>query len=281
MRLGAPVFQWRTAEEWAQRHVENGFSATNWPLKLGADPAQEEAFVNAAKKHDIMIAEVGVWNNLLEYDAAEREQNTRYAVERLKTADRVGARCCVNISGSLSVFWDGPHPNNLTEGTFRQIVQITQRILDEAQPKHTFYTLESMPWMYPNDIESTQRLLSAVNRPNFAVHVDICNLINAFDKVYKTREITREFFGAFKDKIRSVHAKDTVLAIDELTLHISEAIPGQGLFDLETLLTECSLLDDVPVMAEHLQTEADYRAATDYLKKTAQTLGTPFHLPLP
>ena len=130
--------------------------------------------------------------------------------------------------------------------------------------------------MLPYDIDSLQSLIKAVDRKHFAVHVDICNLINAFDKVYRTGEITQAFFKAFGPFIRSVHAKDLILQEKLLTLHIDEVIPGQGIFDFDTLLHECSKLDDVPVMAEHLQTEKDYDQATGYLMKKAQALGIPF-----
>ncbi len=281
MRLGAPVFDWSTPEEWALNHVKKGLGAAYWPLGEGAPPEEEEAFLKAAQRHGLMIAEVGIWNNLLDSDPVRREENIQYAIRRLRTADRVGARCCVNISGSRSAFWDGPHPDNLSEETFRQVVETTRRIMDGAAPKRTCYTLEPMPWMLPYDVESLQRLIRAVDRPRFAVHADMCNLVNAFQKVYRTGEMTREFFDAFGPLIRSVHAKDTLLAVDRLTLHIDEAIPGRGVFDHDTLLSQCHGLGDIPVMAEHLQTQEEYDEATGFLLGKAAALGIPFEKPLP
>ena len=279
MRLGAPVFHWTGAEEWAMAHVKKGLLAAYWPLAEGAGEAEEQEFVQAAQKHGLVIAEVGIWNNLLDSDPKCREENIAYAIRRLKTADRVGARCCVNISGSRGGYWDGPHPENLSQETFEQVVHITRRIIDEAAPRRTYYTLEPMPWMYPHDVSSLQRLIAAVDRPRFAVHADMCNLVNAFEKVYHTGEMTRGFFAAFGPLIRSVHAKDTVLAEEELTLHIGEALPGKGIFDHDTLLRECYRLGDVPVMAEHLQTEEEYDQAISFLSKRAEALGIPFERP--
>ena len=118
-----------------------------------------------------------------------------------------------------------------------------------------------------------------MDRKHFAVHVDMCNLINSFDKVYHTGEMTKAVFAAFGPYIRSVHAKDTVLLEKRLTLHIDEAIPGQGVFDYEVLLKECHNLGDIPVMAEHLETEAEYDQATGYLMAKAEELGIPFERP--
>ncbi len=276
MRLGAPVFDWSTPDEWAFNHVRKGFGAAYWPLGEEATLKEEEAFLEAAQRHGIVIAEVGIWNNLLDCNVIRREENIQYAIRRLRTADRAGARCCVNISGSRSTFWDGPHPDNLSEETFRQVVETTKRIIDEAAPKRTCYTLEPMPWMLPYDVESLQRLIKAVDRPHFAVHVDMCNLVNAFQKVYSTGEMTRAFFDAFRPLIRSIHAKDTILREDRLTLHIDEAIPGRGVFDYDTLLRECHRLGDIPVMAEHLQTPEEYDEATGFLLDKAASLGIPF-----
>ena len=279
MRLGAPVFDYTTAAAWANAHMAKGFGAAYWPLNEGAKPEEENAYLQAARNCDLVIAEVGIWNNLLDRDPKKQEANIQYAIARLRTADRVRARCCVNISGSKSSFWDGPHPDNLSPETFSEVVQITQRIIDEAAPAHTSYTLEPMPWMLPYDVQSLQKLIKAINRKHFAVHVDMCNLVNSFDKVYRTGEMARAFFEAFGPYIRSVHAKDTLLQEKRLTLHIDEAIPGQGIFDYDTLLQECHKLDDIPVMAEHLETEAEYDQATGFLMKKAEALGIPFEKP--
>ena len=272
MRIGAPVWGHTDASSWARLHVERGLGAAYWPLGLEATPAEEAAYLQAAAEVGLVIAEVGVWNNLMDRDLQKREENIQTAIAKLRQADRVGARCCVNITGSLGDRWDAPHPQNLTEETFAQIVRTTQRIIDEASPTRTFYTLESMPWMYPHDIDSMQRLIDAIDRPAFAVHVDMVNLVNGFDKVYHTGAMTQAFFDQFGPLIRSVHAKDVILR-DTLTLHIDEAIPGEGIFDFDTLLRATDALGDVPVMSEHLETEAQYAQAVSFLSERAKSLG--------
>lgn len=273
MRLGAHVYGYRDAEEWAALHVQYGYGAAYWPLPHTAEKALEEEFAAAARRHGLVISEVGAWNNLLHRDPAQREKNIRDTIACLKLADRVGARCCVNITGSYADTWDGPHPANLTEETFREVVAITRRIIDEAAPQHTFYTAEPMPWLYPNSIGAMQRLLDAVDRPQFAVHVDMCNLINSFDNVYRTGEYTRAFFAAFGPRIQAVHAKDIRIA-GKLTLQIYETPPGEGVFDHAALLRECSKLSpDLPVMAEHLEGPMATRRAASFFAGQAQALG--------
>ena len=279
MRLGAPVFNHHDAESWAEAHVQKGLSAAYWPLPEGVSAEREAQYVAAARRHNIVLAEVGVWNNLLARDAQTREKNLRHAIARLETAERIGARCCVNIAGSCAEQWDGPHPMNYAEETFQEIVRITREILRAVQPVRTCYTLECMPWAYPWDAQSMARLLEAVDHPAFAVHVDLVNMVNAMDKVYHTGALTQAFFERFGPLIRSVHAKDFVL-LGTLTLHIEEALPGMGQFDLDALLRACAALGDVPVMAEHLPGEAAYDQAIAALRDRAVALGIPFELPI-
>ncbi len=275
MRLGAPVYRWTTGEEWALQHVVKGYGAAYWPLPVDAPREREAEFCEAAARHDLVIAEVGIWNNLLDPDPEKAEQNMRYSIARMRQAERVGARCCVNISGSLSSRWDGPHRDNLTRSTFDRIVRLTRRMIDEAALEKSRYALEPMPWMYPTDEMSTRALIEAVDRKAFGVHVDMVNMISGADKIYRTGALTRAYFEAFGDKICSVHVKDVAIS-GELTTHLSEVPAGEGEFDHETLLRACAALGDVPVMAEHLKDEAQYDRAVAHLKNVAMRAGLRF-----
>src|SRR5206468_11369333 len=75
-----------------------------------------------------------------------------YWQEALRLADRIGARCCVNVAGSLGTSWAGPAAANFSHETFRRIVETTQLSIDAVRPERTFYTLEIMPWIQPYDL---------------------------------------------------------------------------------------------------------------------------------
>ena len=273
MRIGAPVYQYNNAEQWALRHIEHGYGAAYFPLNYKDDPQQIEEYADAARRHGLVICEVGAWNNQLDKNPDIRRRNFSYAVGQLQLADRIGAACCVNIAGSLSDTWDGPHPDNLSDETFRHIVETVQRIIDTAKPKNTYYTLEPMPWLFPRSSEDLSRLIREINREAFAVHVDMCNMINSIDRVYRSGDLVLSFFREFGPLIRSVHAKDTVLE-KRLTLHIGEAIPGEGLFDFDALFSQCAKLSpDLPVMAEHLKSQEEYLQATGFMQDKAASLG--------
>lgn len=273
MRLGSNVEGYKSASEWALMHVQRGLGAAYWPLSDSAPESEIEEYLEAARSHELVIAEVGVWNNVLDPDPVKREENIAKAIARLRTAERVSARCCVNISGSRSPVWDGPHPQNLTRETFDLVVATTQRIIDAVAPKNTRYALEPMPWMYPNDTRSMLALINAVNRRAFGVHVDMVNLVNSYDKIYRTGELTSEFFMYLKPYICSVHLKDVDIDVNRLTLHIGEVQPGQGVFDVNELLMQCARLPDVPVMLEHLATQVEYDQAISFVNHKVERLG--------
>lgn len=273
MRIGAHVFGYSNAREWAQLHKKLGYGAAYWPLALDAPEQQVEEYAAEARHHDLLISEIGAWNNMLAADPDEAERNVQANIDALRLADRVGARCCINITGSLSDTWDGPHPKNMSEEVFAKAVENIRRIIDTAAPQRAFYTVEMMPWMVPNSIEGMQALLNAVGRRQFAVHADMCNMVNSFEKVYENAALTRRFFRTFGRQIKAVHAKDICLG-KKLTLQITEVMPGQGVMDLDTVLTECEALDaDMPVMVEHLNDEQEYTAAARWFLERAAKLG--------
>lgn len=273
MRIGAHVFGYSNAQEWVLLHKKLGYGAAYWPLALDAPGQQVEEYAAEARRHNLLISEIGTWNNMLAADPDEAERNVQANINALRLADRVGARCCINITGSMSDTWDGPHPQNMSEEVFAKAVENIRRIIDTATPQSAFYTVEMMPWMVPNSIEGMQALLDAVDRPQFAVHADMCNMINSFEKVYENAALTRRFFRTFGRKIKAVHAKDICLG-KKLTLQITEVMPGQGVMDLDTMLAECEVLDaDMPIMVEHLNGEQEYTDVARWFLERAAKLG--------
>ena len=274
MRIGGNIFDlWTSPEEWAQAAVKAGYSAVYFPVDYRADMALIDGCVVAAREHDLVISEVGVWRNALSPNRIERDEAFSHSVHQLELAEYVGARCCVNISGTFSEQWDGPHKDNLTPQGFEAVVDVTQRILDAVNPRRTCFTLEPMPWAYPTSADEYLRLFDAVDRKGFGAHVDLVNVINSPWRYYNTTSVINDWFDKLGDRICSVHAKDITLS-GRLTVHLDECRPGTGGMDYETLLTRVSLLSDpnTPVMLEHMTAEEDYRAAAAYIRATAQRL---------
>jgi hypothetical protein len=67
-----------------------------------------------------------------------------------------------------------------------------------------------------------------------------------------------------------------VLLAGKMTTHIDEVRPGLGGLDYRSFLTCLSSLPDVPLMLEHLSTEAEYSDAADHVRGVARAAGLSF-----
>jgi sugar phosphate isomerase/epimerase len=273
MRLGGPLFNQdhHDADAWMRAVRAQGYRATYCPLAPEADDATVNAWIAAAKKHDVVIAEVGAWSNPISSDAATAQAAIDKCKKHLALAERVGARCCVNIAGSRGQQWDGPHPDNLSDATFDLTVAVVRQIIDAVRPTRTCYSLEPMPWVFPDSPQSYLRLLRAIDRKAFGVHLDPVNMINCPSRCYRSGDFLRECFAQLGPRIRACHAKDITIS-GKLTLHLDECRPGTGVLDYRAFLTEMAKLDpDTPLMLEHLP-EPEYRPSADYIRGVAAEL---------
>jgi len=276
VRLGGRIYDsCANPEEWVGALRRAGYSAAYCPVTAAADEATIRAYARAAADADIVIAEVGAWSNPLSPDAETARAALQKSQEHLALADRIGARCCVNISGSRGTQWDGPHPANLTDDTFDLIVETVRKIIDAVRPARTFYTLETMPWMYPDSPDSYLRLIRAVDRDRFAVHLDPVNLVCSPQRYFANGALLRECFAKLGPWIRSCHAKDVILS-GKLTTHLDETRPDLGGLDYDTYLSELGRLDpETPLMIEHLHGPEEYALAVAHIRAVAARLALP------
>lgn len=277
MRLGASVFYKGTdPEQYALAHVKKGYGAAIAPEWISLDrPKEIEELKKAMKKHDIVIAEVGVWNNPMHPDKAEAEKNKKALVERLRLAEELEARTCVNILGTKqTASWFGPHAENYSEEFFKEAVEVCQYVLDEVKPERTKLSFEMMPYCFLDCPEEYLRFLEAVDRKAAAVHLDICNNMNEPRRFYNNTSYIKDTFSLLKEKIVSLHLKDITLRADVVTAVFEEVMIGTGGMDYITLLQEIAKLPaDTPAIIEHLGTEKEYDRAMDATLEFAKQIG--------
>ena len=276
MRLGGSVMkEWKTAEEWMNAVLELGYSAVIFPVDCNAPRALIRELRDRIYDNGLVIGEVGVWRNLMAKDPAEQEAVMQYSIRQLELAEKIGANCCVNISGSYgSSIWDGYHPNNYSKAGYEMIISVTREIIDAVQPVRTKFCLESMPWMLPDSPESYLQLIQDIDRPGFGVHMDYTNMINSLDRYHNADIFISDCFRKLGDRICSVHAKDVKIIEGALPLQLQEVIPGHGKLDLENIVRCCEALGpDIPVFTEHLSTHEEYMEAILNLRAAAQHAG--------
>lgn len=276
LRLGGPTFEkYDNPDSWVQAVKKLGYRAAYCPVGAEAADGVVKAYEAAAKKADIIIAEVGAWSNPISPDEKTRKEALAKCRRQLALADRIGANCCVNISGSRSERWDGPSEGNFTEETFDMIVETTRGIIDDVRPTRTYFTLETMPWAYPDSPDSYLRLLKAIDRKRFAVHLDPVNLVCSPQRYFSTGKLIHECFSKLGPYIKSCHAKDILLQ-KKLTTHLDEVRPGLGGLDYAAFLKELSKMSDTPLMLEHLPNAKEYELAAEHIRGVAKKIGLSF-----
>jgi sugar phosphate isomerase/epimerase len=275
VRLGGPIFTDATdPEALAREHVRLGYRAAYCPKVDLNDTTRVRAIAGAFEKAGVVIAEVGRWVNLLEADPEKRRANLAYVTEGLALADAVGALCCVDIAGSYNTeVWYGPHPDNLSERFFDAAVENARAIIDAVKPTRAKFCYEMMGWSLPDSAESFLRLMKAVDRPAFGVHMDPFNLVNSPRRFYGHAALIDECFDLLGPWIVSCHAKDLKWEID-YNVHFREVRPGQGSIDYTTYLRRLAALPhQPPLMLEHLPNAEEYAAGRRHIAGLARQLG--------
>lgn len=268
MRLGtSSPLSYGSAEEWAKKQTELGCAAVVFPVQSDESEQRICEYKAAAEKHGLMIAEVGIWRNALAADSDERAKNIDYCVQQLRMADFIGARCAVNVAGAFGERWDGYYKANFTDDAWKQTVSMIREVIDRANVKNTCFTLEPMPWMIPTSPKEYLRLIEAVDRDRFAVHLDAVNMINSAERYFYAEEFIDECISLLGNRIRSCHIKDVHLK-EEYTFQLEECAPGMGEFPLRHYAARLNEIDsDMPLILEHLNSDEEYVKYMGYLKE--------------
>jgi len=273
VRLGGPIFlKSSDPRELAREHRRLGYAAAYCPnVDIKEAPAVEKAF----QAENVIIAEVGAWKNMLDPDPAARKANIDYVTSRMALADAVGARCCVDIAGSFNPkVWYGPHKDNFSKQFFDATVENCRKVIDAVKPKRSKFALEIMGWCMPESADRYLQLLKAIDRPAFAVHIDVCNAVNSPEKYYNNADLTNELFQKLGRWIVSCHAKDLAWT-PEMNVHFIEVIPGRGEIDYRPYLRNLTKID-APLMLEHLKSADEYLEGATYIRKVAAGIGVQF-----
>jgi sugar phosphate isomerase/epimerase len=278
LRLGGPIFV--KSEEpaaMAQAHRDLGYRAAYAPKVELEDRELIREIISEYAARDVVIAEVGAWVNMVDRDPAKRKKSVDFVTQRLALAEELGARCCVDIAGSFNPdAWDGPHPDNFGPEFFDATVEVVRQVIDNVQPRRTRFAIEMMGWTLPSSPDEYLDLIKAVDRRSFAVHMDVCNLINSPYRIYDNESVIEEAFEKLGPWVASCHAKD-VAWVPGSQVHFKEVIPGTGVLDYATYLRELAKLPgEAPLMLEHLNSAEEYQQGSDYIRSVAREVDISF-----
>ena len=271
-------------EAYVRQYVDEGYAAIYAPPLVPGDPAIK-ALVQAAARAGVVIGEAGAWRNLIAHDEAVRKANLQFAVDTLAAADEMGAVACVAFHGTVGHAGDpwqlsdnydyGPHPGNLGEAGFQRMLDTARFVIDAVKPKRTKFSLEMVPWLITGTPQEYLRLIKAIDRPQFAAHIDAANMITSPQFYFDTPRMLREGFALLAPYVVSAHAKDIVMKGGPglISFHMDEVPPGEGMLDYRAYLRELNALGrDVPLMLEHFD-KPEYDRGRDHIRKVGREIG--------
>lgn len=261
----------------AKAHTAFGYGAAYVPAKLtAADGDLLRRWEAAFAAEDVMLAEVGIWRNLVSPDDAVRKTNLEYAADKLAVADAVGAKCAVSYIGSFAKGTDyAPVAENMGQAAFDACVDTVRYLLDTVKPKRAKFALEMMQYSLPDSVDSYVEMIRAIDRPMFGAHFDPVNLIMTPRVYFNNAALIRECFAKLGPYVVSCHAKDITLH-HKAALHMDEVQIGEGVLDYGTYLSELARMPrEVPLMLEHLEAPA-YAVARDRVMAVGDAIGVPF-----
>lgn len=268
MLLGVSTsFTHSSAEEWVSKHKKLGLKSVVFPLTCEESEERIDDYAKAAKEGGICIAEVGVWRNTLSGDPKERKEMTEYAIRQLAMAERIGAKCCVNVLGTPhGPRWDGGYSGNFSPETRREAVRMIQDIIDEVKPINTKYSIETMPWMVPTSPDDYLRLIDEVDRDGFGIHLDLINMVNCPERYFFLNEFMDECLEKFGKDILSCHLKD-ILLLQDFTFQLKECACGEGILNIKRFINKLDALrPDIPGIIEHLKSDEEYVKSVAYVQ---------------
>ena len=257
----------------AKAHKAKGYKAAYAPPVKLHETDRIRAIRSAFEAEDVRIAEIGYWENLLAPDPPTQAANRKSMAEALALAEELNACCAVDILGTYGQ--DNNHsPMNFSPSAFDQAVQIARGLIDEVKPKRTFFTYEIFPFNVVDSPEMIAKLVKAVDREQFGVHLDLVNLLNCPRAYWNSGKIMRRCIRLFGDRIVAAHVKDIRMKSPAISVILEEVMHGTGMADIAASIRELHKLPRaVPYMMEHLATQDEYDQAAIHIRNVAKEEG--------
>ena len=264
---------------WASECKRLGYRAGYCPPTKSSETTHLKAIRDAFTQADVVIAEVGAWRNLMTPDLPARKANLEFVIDQMVVANEIGARCCVDITGSFdAATLSGPHPKNFSQEFIDGTIQNVRAIIDAVKPTRSKFAIEMKGCNFPEGPDQYLQLIKAVDRPQFGVHVDICNIVNTPQRFYGNTALIRETFAKLGNWVVSCHAKD-LLWVPQVNLNFQEVAPGRGGIKTANVpgIDYAVYIDEVvkvgaPLMLEHFRTLEEYADGAAYIRKVAASL---------
>ncbi len=269
-------------EEMILRRKRDGYSALKGARHAGGNvgepwhsmtAAERREVVEACRKHDMVIYEVGGYTNLIYPDSSRREKNLAGLAHCIEVAESVECRMVGTVSGTrASKNLIVPHPDNWTLETWKILVNSVKQVLKDTSGMKAVIGMEAQVTTNIDCPLAHKRLMEDVGSDRLKVNLDPFNMMS-LAKYYHSTDLVNECFDQLGEDIMGCHAKDAYVIPDKQTVHVQEVCPGRGVFDYEQYLARMSRLAwPRAIEAEHIPDE-QYPEAKAYIETVARRIG--------
>jgi len=231
------------------------------PATLDADPLRRVRSILA--NHGIRIVQSWGWQQpLVHPDENVRREAVRTLRHAVRVAADLGADMVMTGPGSLNQagpWW--PHPGNHSSAAEDALVLSLQEATVACESHGVPIALECHVTSVLDSPVRVQRVIERVGTRWVKVNLDAVNFIPDLPTAFDHGALVNELFDRLGPHVAAAHVKD-VYVEDRHVVHISETVPGDGLFDFDLFLRRYEALSpELYAIIEHLPESLIPRAA--------------------
>lgn len=185
---------------------------------------------SAFRKHDIQIAVLGCYINMIHPDKEERRKSLDRFKEYIRYARDFGCGIVGTETGNVNAEISYT-AENFKEQPFQEVVESVRELVREAEKFGVIVGVEAGVNHPIYSAKVMKRLLDSVDSNNLQVIFDPVNLMT-IENYKNQEEIMEEAIDLLGDRIAILHAKDFILEGNEL----KAAAVGKGLLNYDFLM---------------------------------------------
>ncbi|WP_412996759.1 sugar phosphate isomerase/epimerase family protein [Neobacillus sp. 3P2-tot-E-2] len=199
--------------------------------ELGSlSPGLARYVASAFSKHNVQIAVLGCYFNMIHPDLVERKKGIERFKEHIRFARDFGCSIVATETGNVNaeIFYT---EENFKEEPFLEVVESVRELVKEAEKFGVIVGVEAGVNHPVYSPKVMKRLLDSIDSNNLQVILDPVNLLT-IDTYQNQEEIFQEAMELFGDRVVILHAKDFVLEDNQL---VPTAV-GKGLLNFDYIL---------------------------------------------
>ncbi len=200
-----------------------------------------------------MIQFWGWYDSIISPDESVRQSGIRTAQTIIEKAALLGAAMVGIRPTSMNpqgAWW--PHRDNFSPATEERLIRSLSEIVAASETHGIPIALECHATTTLKNAAVVRRVIEQTQSPWVKVNMDPINFIRDLDTAYDTTTLIHELFDVLGPYIAAAHIKD-VYVENRHVIHVSETIPGDGIFDFDTFFRRFeTLLPEGYGFIEHL-----------------------------